>query len=248
MAGEEHVSSSDPQSLAGLPVLGADGVPLGQVHQVYVDVTTGRLAWVAVNAEGQLCLVPLAAAQLDGDGLRVPYDQAQLLAAPTAPPGQELSAADQDRLAVHYGLPAQPAGPPVGDGQEAGQVDAGGAMTRSEEQLVVGVERRETGRARLRKYVVTENVTRTFQVSHEEVRLEREPINDAGWEHDPAGPGLTEEDHEVILHEERLVIGTETVPTERVRMVTEIVAEDRTVSEELRKEQIAYETAGPPAA
>ena len=32
-------------------------------------------------------------------------------------------------------------------------------MTRSEEQLLVGTERREAGRARLRKYVVTENVT-----------------------------------------------------------------------------------------
>ena len=44
------------------------------------------------------------------------------------------------------------------------------AMTVSEEQLQVGTERREAGRARLRKYVVTENVTQTVPVSHEEVR------------------------------------------------------------------------------
>src|SRR3954454_19905962 len=52
------------------------------------------------------------------------------------------------------------------------------AMTRSEERLQVGTQSREAGRARLRKYVVTENVTQTVPVSREEVRLEREPITD----------------------------------------------------------------------
>ena len=52
-------------------------------------------------------------------------------------------------------------------------------MTRSEEQLRVGTETVEAGRARLRKYVVTENVSTTVPVSHEEVRVEREPITDA---------------------------------------------------------------------
>jgi Domain of unknown function (DUF2382) len=32
-------------------------------------------------------------------------------------------------------------------------------MTRSEEQLHIGTEKVEAGRARLRKYVVTENIT-----------------------------------------------------------------------------------------
>ena len=52
-------------------------------------------------------------------------------------------------------------------------------MTRSEEQLHVGTERVSTGKARLRKYVVTENVTTTVPVTHEEVRMEREPITEA---------------------------------------------------------------------
>ncbi|WP_369800001.1 DUF2382 domain-containing protein [Modestobacter sp. Leaf380] len=43
-------------------------------------------------------------------------------------------------------------------------------MTRSEERLDVGTESVEAGRARLRKHVVTENVTRTVPVSHEEGR------------------------------------------------------------------------------
>src|ERR1051326_3007528 len=74
------------------------------------------------------------------------------------------------------------AGTEYGGGEYAGQGrDTSGpttddAMTRSEERLNVGTESVEAGRARLRKYVVTENVTQTVPVSHEEVRLEREPI------------------------------------------------------------------------
>ncbi len=50
------------------------------------------------------------------------------------------------------------------------------AMTRSEQRLVAGTEVYETGRARLRKYVVTEDVQITVQVRREELRLEREPV------------------------------------------------------------------------
>jgi uncharacterized protein (TIGR02271 family) len=52
-------------------------------------------------------------------------------------------------------------------------------MTRSEEQLHVGTEKVETGRARLRKHVVTEQVTKTVPVSHEEVTVTREAIRPA---------------------------------------------------------------------
>ena len=49
------------------------------------------------------------------------------------------------------------------------------AMTRSEEELHVGTRTRERGRAKLKKYVVTEHVTKTVPVQREEVRLEYEP-------------------------------------------------------------------------
>ncbi len=51
-------------------------------------------------------------------------------------------------------------------------------MTRSEEQVNFGTATRESGRARLRKFVTTETVTRDVPVRHEEVTLEREPITD----------------------------------------------------------------------
>ncbi len=112
------------------------------------------------------------------------------------------------------------------------------AMTLSEERVNVGTERVEAGRARLRKYVVTENVSQTVPVSHEEVRLEREPITDANMGSAMDGPAISEEEHEVTLHAERPVVEKEAVPVERVRLGTETVTEQQQVSETVRKEQV----------
>ena len=112
------------------------------------------------------------------------------------------------------------------------------AMTRSEEHLQVGTQRVEAGRARLRKYVTTENVTQTVPVSHEEVRVEREPITDANVGNAYDGPAISEEEHEVVLHAEQPVVSKEATPVERVRLDTQTVTEQQQVSEQVRKEQI----------
>jgi len=117
------------------------------------------------------------------------------------------------------------------------------AMTRSEERLNVGTRSEEVGRARLRKYVVTENVTETVPVSHEEVRVEREPITDANVGDALDGPAISEEEHEVTLRAERPVVEKEAVPVERVRLDKQTVTDQTQVSEELRKEEIEVDGA-----
>jgi uncharacterized protein (TIGR02271 family) len=112
------------------------------------------------------------------------------------------------------------------------------AMTRSEERLNVGTRSEEVGRARLRKYVVSENVTESVPVTREEVRVEREPITDANIGNAMDGPAISEEEHEVTLRAERAVAEKEAVPVERVRLDKTAVTEQQQVSEELRKEEI----------
>jgi uncharacterized protein (TIGR02271 family) len=112
------------------------------------------------------------------------------------------------------------------------------AMTRSEERLNVGTRSEEAGRARLRKYVVTENVTETVPVSREEVRVEREPITDANVGQAMDGPAISEEEHEVTLHAERPVVEKEAVPVERVRLDKETVTDQERVSADVRKEEV----------
>lgn len=146
---------------------------------------------------------------------------------PTAGVGTDSVGTDTDRGADRGAVGHDTSGPTSDD-----------AMTRSEERLHVGTEREAAGRARLRKYVTTENVTKTVPVQREEVRLEREPITDANRGAALSGPDISEEEHEVILHEERPVVQKETVPVERVRLDKEVVQDDVTVNEEVRKEHI----------
>jgi uncharacterized protein (TIGR02271 family) len=111
-------------------------------------------------------------------------------------------------------------------------------MTRSEERLNVGTQREQTGKARLRKHVVTEQQSVTVPVEREEVRLEREPITDANVDAARGGPAISEEEHELTLHAERPVVDTEAVPVERVRLGKETRTGQETVAGEVRKEQV----------
>jgi uncharacterized protein (TIGR02271 family) len=111
-------------------------------------------------------------------------------------------------------------------------------MTRSEERLNVGTETREAGRARLRKHVVTEQQQVQVPVSREELRVEREPITDANRGDAYDGAAISEDEHEVVLREERPVVDTEAVAVERVKLGTETVRDEETVSGEVRKEEI----------
>jgi len=112
------------------------------------------------------------------------------------------------------------------------------AMTRSEESVRVGTASEEAGRVRLRKYVTTEEETHTVPVRKEKAVLEREPVTDANVDAATSGPDLSEEEHEVVLNEERVVVEKEVNPVERVRLGTETVTDEETVTEEVRKEHI----------
>ncbi|MEU6127774.1 PRC and DUF2382 domain-containing protein [Saccharopolyspora sp. NPDC047091] len=117
--------------------------------------------------------------------------------------------------------------------------DAAGmtSMTRSEERLRVDTEQIETGRVRVRKYVVTEQQTVTVPISHEEVRIEREPIAESDRGSMGKSGSLGEDEQEVVLHEDRPMVSKETVPVERLRLRTELVTEERTVQDEVRRER-----------
>lgn len=140
------------------------------------------------------------------------------------------------------------------EGLIAALTDTTDAMTRSEERLVARTEVHETGRARLRKYVVTEDVQITVQVRREELRLEREPIPEGsrGLVEDPDVFGTLEQFggpdggvlFEVTLHEERPLVSTEIVPVERVRLTKRVITDEETLTGEVRVERIEADLPG----
>jgi len=115
------------------------------------------------------------------------------------------------------------------------------AMTRSEEKLVGGTRTEEAGRVRLRKYVTTETESVEVPVTRERAYIEREPVTGGNVDEATDGPTISEEEHEVVLHEEHAEASTVAEPVERVRLGTETVEGSETVTEEVRKEHIETE-------
>jgi uncharacterized protein (TIGR02271 family) len=102
------IDINDPRRLQKVAVIGGDGTKLGTVGAVYYDNDTDRPAWVAVRTGlfgTHVSLVPLAAAELRGEELHVPFDKQRLKTAPHHDPGRELSPEDEIDLFAHYGLP-----------------------------------------------------------------------------------------------------------------------------------------------
>jgi len=234
-------------------MIDAAGDKVGTLEELFRDEDTQEPEWAVVRTGmfgTKLSFVPIQGAEPRGEDVQVRFSKAQIKDAPRIDDSDgQLSQDEEARLYDHYGMNysehRSDSGLAAGNGGDGGQVghDTSGpttddAMTRSEEELKVGKAERERGRARLRKYVVTEQVTQTVPVQREEVRLEREPITDGNVDQALEGPEISEEEHEVVLHEEEPVVEKRTVPKERVRMDKESVTDEAQVSEEVRKERV----------
>lgn len=110
------------------------------------------------------------------------------------------------------------------------------SIVRSEEQLDVQKEQVQSGKARLRKYVVEDTETVEVPVTREEVRVERTPISEADAENFRGEIG--EDEASVVLNEERVDINKRTVPVEKVSLEKEQVTETERHTETVAKEQI----------
>ena len=262
------ITQEQVRNVIGQPVFGSDGEKLGKAGQVFLDDQTNQPEWVTVNTGmfgTKESFVPLAQAELGGDGITVPYTKDQIKNAPTVDvDGGHLDQSEEAALYSHYGLDYgeshSDSGLPEGgqrdadyretrDADSAGTVghDTSGpttddAMTRSEERVRAGTEKVTAGKARLRKYVETEQEQVSVPVTKEKVRLETEPITEANIGNATEGPAISEEEHEVTLTEERPVVEKEAVPVERVRLAKDVEQTEETVNADVRKERITTDS------
>jgi uncharacterized protein (TIGR02271 family) len=249
---------NDVNRLHGATVRTVGGDKIGKVAQVYLDDQTGDPEWVTVRTGlfgTKESFMPLASARFKRNELVADVTKEQVNGAPRVDEDGHLSEPQEAEIYRYYGISPGTGQYATGRDRAGGRArgrdaggrargrDAGGrttddAMTRSEERLRAGTRRVEAGRARLRKYVVTDTEQVQVPVSREEVRLEREPVTEANRDAAYSGPAISEDEHEVTLHAERPVVETEAVPVERVRLGKETITDTETVSGEVRKEQV----------
>jgi stress response protein YsnF len=266
------VSEQEISAAIGGTAYGSDGGKLGTIEAFFADDRTGTPSWVSISTGlfgTRQSVVPVAGATFTDGTLRLPVTADAVRSAPVMA-GEHLDPADEEVLRRHYGVagatpfetPAEPSPAVQSPAVESAPVEsaavdspavAPGAMTRSEEQLRVGTERVATTRARLVKYVVTEEVQITVPIRREEIRVEQVPVDaeEGSWVGEsldvppasagvgtPASGGLPDE---IVLYTERPVVTVEVVPVERVRLRVDTVEGQETVSGQVQREQIVVD-------
>lgn len=249
--------------VAGREVYGPDGDKIGKAGRVFVDDHTGRPKWVSVETGlfgTHDTFIPVDGATFDGDRLTVPYGRGRVKGAPAVGGGDHLSPDDEATLDRYYRGQGDARAGVSGDQERFGDDDRAAegagyvdvrdddrdhdrsgdddAMTVSEEQLAVSTRSVATERVRLRKHVVTEEVTLTVTLRKERFTVEREPVAEGDAGDHVGSTDFAGYDQEIVLYEEVPVVEKVVRPVERIRLGTEVTTEQRTVSDEVRKERV----------
>jgi uncharacterized protein (TIGR02271 family) len=111
-------------------------------------------------------------------------------------------------------------------------------VQRSEEELVAGTREREAGSMKVRKRVRTDRERIEVPTKHEEVSVERVPVDGEATE-----AQIGEDEVSVPVTEEEVVVDKRAVAKEEVRLRKDVVEDTEVVEEDVRREEIDVEDA-----
>lgn len=247
------IDQTHVEALYDCDVIDNRGEKIGSVKRVWLEDGTGRPMWAEVHTGlfgMRESFVPIQQGEVAGGGITVPVSKAQVKEAPSVHTEDDhMSDEEQEALYRHYGMiPHAKTGEHDRldgrqDAKRAGMRDKAAMrtdgdaaeVTLAEEKLDVGTRSVEAGRVRLVKHTVTEQRNITVPVTHEEVRVVREPAKGE------PGRAFTDEQAEVTLHREEPVVQKRTEATERVRLEKDAVTEQKEVKGQVRKERVEVE-------
>ncbi len=109
-------------------------------------------------------------------------------------------------------------------------------VQRSEEELVAGTREREAGSVNVRKRVRTYRERIEVPTRHEEVSVERVPL-----EGEATGAQIGAEELSVPVVEEEVVVQKKPVAKEEIRVRKDVVHERQIVEEDVRREEVEIE-------
>jgi uncharacterized protein (TIGR02271 family) len=147
-------------------------------------------------------------------------------------PGMSLGDTDSGEFREH-----SPAAEGVlGEGTEDLEDEDELRIQRSEEELAAGTREREAGSLRVRKRVRTDRESIEVPTRHEEVSVERVPMEGEATE-----AQIGDDEVVVPVTEEEVVVSKRPVVKEEVRVRKDVVEDTETVEEDVRREEIEVE-------
>src|ERR671921_255074 len=109
-------------------------------------------------------------------------------------------------------------------------------VQRSEEELAAGTREREAGQLKVRKRVRTDREKIKAPTRHEEVSVERVPVEGEATEAE-----IGEDEVRVPVTKEEVVVEKRPVAKEEVRIRKDVVSDTETVEEDVRREEVEVE-------
>jgi uncharacterized protein (TIGR02271 family) len=109
-------------------------------------------------------------------------------------------------------------------------------VQRTEEELAAGTREREAGQLKVRKRVRTDREQIEVPTRHEEVSVERVPVEGEATEAE-----IGDDEVVVPVTEEEVVVGKRPVVKEEVRIRKDVVEDTEVVEEDVRREEIEVE-------
>jgi uncharacterized protein (TIGR02271 family) len=224
------ITVDELRELRNAPVYTADGEEFGHVGEIWYDEDTREARYLKVG-RGALGLravfVPVQGGTVRDDGFQVPFSREQLESSPELGEDEDWTEEREHELSSYY------AGDDFRRERDTSVSDADAAITRSEEEIQVGKRDVEAGQVRLSKWVETEPVEMDVGLRRETARVTREPIDQPA-----SGADFSEEEIEVPLRSEEAVVEKQAVAKERIGIEKDVDTEQRTISDEVRKERV----------
>ncbi|MES2523085.1 MAG: DUF2382 domain-containing protein [Gemmatimonadota bacterium] len=245
---DDYQVADENPDVRGWTVRTTDGQRVGKVDDLVVSVTEMRVRYLDVDiGNDQHAMLPIHRAQLDDDNDDVIVDSISALQGDAA----GLRRATRPRPGV--GRDSNPSNSEV----LATDAVVGEAATRRrsefdtdfdsqdarrvvahEEQLDIGKRQVQAGEVEVRKRVETEHVQESVPLTHEEVTLERRPLDRDRME---ATSIDADQEIRVPVMREEAVVEKRPVVREEIVIRRRMVTDHRTVEADLRRERIDVE-------
>ena len=232
-----------------------DGDKIGKVDDLFVD-ENDQPEYIGVKMGflgTRSTLIPWQMVEVrdEESTLIVSADDAHVKDGPTFDDDQDITPEFEGEVYSYYGLQQS------GSAEERGSyaetetttttadtgVEAGVAtdedelrIQRSEEELAAGTREREAGQVKVRKRVRTDREQIEVPTRHEEVTVERVPVEGEATE-----AQIGEDEVVVPVTEEEVVLEKRAVAKEEVRIRKDVVEDTEVVEEDVRREEVEVE-------
>ena len=205
----------------------------GNEHPEYIGVKMGFLGTRST-------LIPFQMATVDDErqAIVVSTDKDTAKNGPTFDDDREITPEFENEVYSYYGL--QRASTTEESGAYADYSEMTSAtddeelrVQRSEEELAAGTREREAGQLKVRKRLITDRERIEVPTRHEEVSVERVPVEGEATE-----AQIGDDEVVVPVTEEEVVVGKRAVVKEEVRIRKDVVEDTEVVEEDVRREEV----------